>query len=71
MELALMFLFICLIVGLVVLSRLNIDFKSNKIMLVGAVLTVSMILLQFGNSIGLAVMAIISMILFFYILYSG
>ena len=66
-----MFLFICLIVGLVVLSRLNIDFKSNKIMLVGAVLTVSMILLQFGNSIGLAVMAIISMILFFYILYSG
>jgi hypothetical protein len=71
MELALMFLFICLIVGLVVLSRLNIDFKSNKIMLVGAVLTVSMILLQLGNSIGLAVMAIISMILFFYILYSG
>ena len=66
-----MFLFICLIVGLVVLSRLNIDFKSNKIMLVGAVLTVSMILLQLGNSIGLAVMAIISMILFFYILYSG
>ena len=71
MELALMFLFICLIVGLVVLSRLNIDFKSNKIMLVGAVLTVSMILLQLGNSIGLAVMAIISMILFFYFLYNG
>ena len=66
-----MFLFICLIVGLVVLSGLNIDFKSNKILLVGAVLTVSMILLQLGNSIGLAVMAIISMLLFFYILYSG
>ena len=71
MELVLIFLFICLIVALVVLSRLNIDFKSNKIMLIGAVLTVSIILLQIGNSIGLAVMAILSVMLFFYFLYNG
>ena len=67
----LIFLFVCLIVALVVLSRLNIDFKNNKIMLIGAVLTVSIIMLQIGNSIGLAVMAIISMLLFFYFLYKG
>lgn len=71
MEITLIFLFICLIVALVVLSRLNIDFKSNKIMLIGAVLTVSIILLQIGNSIGLAVMAILSVMLFFYFLYGG
>jgi hypothetical protein len=71
MEITLIFLFICLIVALVVLSRLNIDFKSNKIMLIGAVLTVSIILLQIGNSIGLAVMAILSVMLFFYFLYNG
>ena len=70
MEITLIFLFICLIVALVVLSRLNIDFKSNKIMLIGAVLTVSIILLQIGNSIGLAVMAILSVMLFFYFLYN-
>ena len=70
MEITLIFLFICLIVALVVLSRLNIDFKNNKIMLIGAVLTVSIILLQIGNSIGLAVMAILSVMLFFYFLYN-
>ena len=70
MEITLIFHFICLIVALVVLSRLNIDFKNNKIMLIGAVLTVSIILLQIGNSIGLAVMAILSVMLFFYFLYN-
>ena len=71
MELVLIFLFICLIVALVVLSMLKIDFKNNKLMLIGAVLTVSIIMLEIGNSIGLAVMAILSMMLFFYFLYNG
>ena len=69
MELVFFFLFICLIVALIVLSMLNIDFKNNKMILVAGVLTLSMILLQIGNSIGLAIMAIISMMLFFYFLY--
>lgn len=52
------------------LFKLNIDVKNNKIMLIGSVLTVSMILLTIGNSIGLAIMAIVSMMLFFYFLYN-
>jgi hypothetical protein len=52
------------------LFKLNIDVKNNKIMLIGSVLTTSMILLTIGNSIGLAIMAIVSMMLFFYFLYN-
>ena len=52
------------------LFKLNIDVKNNKIMLFASVLTISMILLTIGNSIGLAIMAIISMMLFFYFLYN-
>jgi hypothetical protein len=52
------------------LFKLNIDVKNNKIMLIASVLTISMILLTIGNSIGLAIMAIISMMLFFYFLYN-
>ena len=70
MELVLLFLFICLIIAIVMLFKLKIDVKNNKIMLIAAVLTVSMILLTIGNSIGLAIMAIISMMLFFYFLYN-
>jgi hypothetical protein len=70
MELVVLFLFICLIIAIVILFNLKIDVKNNKIMLIAAVLTVSMILLTIGNSIGLAIMAIISMMLFFYFLYN-
>ena len=70
MELVVLFLFICLIIAIVMLFKLKIDVKNNKIMLIAAVLTVSMILLTIGNSIGLAIMAIISMMLFFYFLYN-
>ena len=70
MELLVLFLFICLIVAIVILFNLKIDVKNNKIMIIAAVLTVSMILLSIGNSIGLAIMAIISMMLFFYFLYN-
>ena len=70
MELVVLFLFICLIIAIVMLFKLNIDVKNNKIMLFASVLTISMILLTIGNSIGLAIMAIISMMLFFYFLYN-
>jgi hypothetical protein len=70
MELVVLFLFICLIIAIVILFNLKIDVKNNKIMLIAAVLTVSMILLTIGNSIGIAIMAIISMMLFFYFLYN-
>jgi hypothetical protein len=70
MELVVLFLFICLIIAIVILFNLKIDVKNNKIMLIAAVLTVSMILLTIGNSIGLAIMAIVSMMLFFYFLYN-
>jgi hypothetical protein len=52
------------------LFKLKIDVKNNKIMIIAAVLSVSMILLIIGNSIGLAIMAIISMMMFFYFLYN-
>ena len=52
-------------------SDVTIDVKNNKIMLIAAVLTVSMILLTIGNSIGLAIMAIVSMMMFFYFLYNS
>ena len=70
MELVVLFLFICLIVAIVMLFKLKIDVKNNKIMIIASILTVSMILLTIGNSIGLAIMAIISMMLFFYFLYN-
>ena len=70
MELVVLFLFICLIIAIVILFNLKIDVKNNKIMLIAAVLTVSMILLTIGNSIGLAIMAIVSMMMFFYFLYN-
>ena len=70
MELVVLFLFICLIVAIVMLFKLKIDVKNNKIMIIASILTVSMILLTIGNSIGLAIMAIISMMVFFYFLYN-
>lgn len=70
MELVVLFLFICLIVAIVMLFKLKIDVKNNKIMIIASILTVSMILLTIGNSIGLAIMAIVSMMLFFYFLYN-
>lgn len=71
MELVVLFLFICLIVAIVMLFKLKIDVKNNKIMIIASILTVSMILLTIGNSIGLAIMAIVSMIMFFYFLYNS
>ncbi len=70
MEFVVLFLFICLIFAIVMLFKLKIDVKNNKIMIIAAVLSVSMILLIIGNSIGLAIMAIISMMMFFYFLYN-
>jgi len=70
MELVVLFLFICLIVAIVMLFKLKIDVKNNKIMIIASILTVSMILLTIGNSIGLAIMAIVSMMMFFYFLYN-
>ena len=71
MELVVLFLFICLIVAIVMLFKLKIDVKNNKIMIIASILTVSMILLTIGNSIGLAIMAIVSMMMFFYFLYNS
>lgn len=70
MELVVLFLFICLIVAIVMLFKLKIDVKNNKIMIIASILTVSMILLTIGNSIGLAIMAIVSIMMFFYFLYN-
>jgi hypothetical protein len=53
------------------LFKLKIDVKNNKIMIIASILTVSMILLTIGNSIGLAIMAIVSMMMFFYFLYNS
>jgi len=70
MELVLLYLFISLIVALIILSRMKFELKNYKLMIVASVLIISMILLSIGNAIGLAIMSIITMILFFYFLYN-
>jgi len=69
MELVLLYLFISLIIALIILSRMKFEVKNYKLMIVASVLITSMILLSIGNAIGLAIMSIIAMILFFYFVY--
>jgi hypothetical protein len=70
MELVLIYLFISLIVAIIILSRMKFELKNYKLMMVASVLIISMILLSIGNAIGLAIMSIIAMILFFYFVYN-
>ena len=69
MELVLLYLFISLIIALIILSSMKFEVKNYKLMIVASVLITSMILLSIGNAIGLAIMSIIAMILFFYFVY--
>lgn len=70
MELEFIFLFIFLIIALFISFQQSSNKSTNStLIIIGTVLCLSMVLLTIGNSIGLAIMAIISLGLFFYFMY--